>query len=289
LSVLLLLAACTIGSPSADPKPSTDRDAVPDLGSQLDRFAAALPATGPYRAPTAPERAKFLDGFATLTAGDVPEAVEALRPLGFTVRSETDPATGRRYGLAINEPRSYRSWGQYLVDLSAPTTLVVEVPHPANDLHTHQLGLTLFRAVPGVLLAVSGTNRYAAGGLGDVAHQTESLFHAVATDAAAQGLPQIQLHGFHDGTLPDAEVVISPGAGAVTDPVRQLADRVADAGFAVCRSWVNPCGRLEGTQNVQGIDAAARHTLFVHVEVSRSVRDDPTRWGALAAALDSLH
>lgn len=251
----------------------------------LDTLAATLPAAGPYRAPTLPERTRFLAGFATLAAGDLPEAVEQLRPLGFTVRSGTDPGTGRRYALATNEPHSYRSWGHYVVDLSTPTKLVVEVPHPANDLHTHQIGLALFRAQPGVLLAISGTNRYAA----DVAHAPDSLFHAVATDAAAHGLPQVQLHGFHDDTLPAAEVVVSPGAGTVTEPVLRVADRLATAGFAVCRSWVDSCGKLEGTRNVQGLDAAARDTLFLHVELSRSVRDDPTRWASLAASLTSLH
>jgi len=262
-----------------------DTRRVSDLGSMLDSFAASLPAAGPYRAPTGTERTNILAGLATLAAGDIPEAAEQLRPLGFTVRSGIDPATHRRYGLATNEPRSYRSWGHYLVDLSAPTGLLVEVPHPANDLHTDQVGLALYRAIPGVLLAISGTNRYAA----DVAHQPDSLFHAVATDAAARGLPQIQLHGFHDATLPTAEVVISPGAGALTDPVRRAADRVSDAGFVVCRSWLDACGQLEGTRNEQGIDAATRHTLFLHVEISRSVRDDSTRWGPLATALASLH
>lgn len=272
-----------------DQKLSRDRDTerVFDLGALLGTYAGALPAAGPYRVPIPAERATFLAGLATLAAGDVPTAVERLRPLGFTVRSGVDQVTGRRFALATNEPRSYRSWGHYFVDLSAPTALLVEVPHPANDLHTEQIGLALFRAVPGVLLAVSGTNRWAAGGAGDVAHRTDSLFHAVATDYAARGLPQVQLHGFHDTTLPDADVVISPGAGAVGEPVRRAADRVAEAGFVVCRSWVTDCGRLEGTRNEQGIDAAARQTVFVHVEISRSVRDDPARWASLAGALAS--
>jgi hypothetical protein len=294
VALALLVAAgvvAVIGGQHTVRNLSHDRDtrSVSDLGSMLSTFAATLPAAGPYRAPTLPERTNFLAGLATLAAGDVAEATEELRPLGFTVRSGTDPVTGRRYGLAINEPRSYRSWGQYLVDLSAPTGLVVEVPHPANDLHTDQLGLALYRTLPGVLLAVSGSNRWAAAGAGDVAHRTDSLFHAVATDYAARGLPQVQLHGFHDTTMPDADVVISPGAGALSDPVQRAADRLAAGGLSVCRSWLDACGRLEGKTNEQGIDAAARHTVFVHVELSRSIRDAPARWGSLAVALTSLH
>jgi hypothetical protein len=295
--LLLLVAAAMltasvvvlIRDPQTEQKLSHDRDTsrVPDLGAILDAFAGALPVAGPYRAPSPAERTKFLAGLATLAADDIAEATEELRPLGFMVRAGTDPDTGRPYALATNEPRSYRSWGHYLVDLSAPAALLVEVPHPTNDLHTDRLGLALYRAVPGSVLAVSGTNRWAAAGAGDVAHRTDSLFHAVAVDYAARGLPQVQLHGFHDATLPDADVVVSPGVGAVGDPVRRAADRLSDAGFTVCRSWLGDCGRLEGTRNEQGIDAAARHTVFLHVEVSRSVRDDPARWTILASALAS--
>ena len=162
---------------------------------------------------------------------------------------------------------------------------MIEVPHPNSDLHTEEIGLALYQAVPGSVLAVAGTHRRVDDGAGDVAHRTDSMFHAVAGDFAERGLPQIQLHGFHDDNLPDADVVISPGAGDAGDAVRRVADRIDDADFEVCRSWRQDCGRLEGTTNEQGRDAARQGTPFVHVEISRSIRDDRDAWSRLVRAI----
>lgn len=266
----------------ADPAPRSDP--ATDLGEEVRRFTAGLHAGAPYRPPDPDERRQLLSALRALRAGDSGRAAEEAGALGYTVRTGIDAETGRPFGLAVN-PAGERAWGWYLVDLSAPIRLVVEVPHPAFDLHTEEIGLGLYRAVPGSVLAVSGTHRRVDGGAGDVAHRTDSMFHAVARDLAEQGLPQVQLHGFHDDRLPDADVVISPGAGDAGDSVRRLADRVDEENLRVCRSWRQDCGRLEGTRNQQGRDAAERGTLFVHVEISRTVRDDHTAWSSLVRAL----
>jgi hypothetical protein len=171
-----------------------------------------------------------------------------------------------------------------LVDRPGPVRLVVEVPHPNSDLHTEEIGLALYQKVPGSVLLVAGTHRRAANGAGDVAHRTDSMFHAVASDLADRGLSQVQLHGFHDDNLPDTDVVVSPGAGDAGAAVRRVADRI-DEDFRVCRSWRQDCGRLEGTTNVQGRDAARQGTPFVHVEISRTVRDDRDTWTKLVRAI----
>jgi hypothetical protein len=248
-----------------------------DLGAEVTRFAAGLHADDPYRPPTPAERRRFLAALRELRAGRPAAA------LGFTARTGVDKKTGRRFGLLVNPPGE-RAWGWYLVDLSAPARLVVEVPHPNSDLHTEEIGLALYQAVPGSVLLVAGAHRRADGGAADVAHRTDSMFHAVAGDLAERGLPQVQLHGFHDDNLPDTDVVVSPGAGDPGVYVRRVAEAV-DADFRVCRSWQRNCGRLEGTTNVQGRDAARRGTPFVHVEISRSVRDDHAAWSRLVRAI----
>ncbi len=261
-----------------------------DLGAEVRRFAAGLDDDAPYRPPRSSERRRLLSALRALAAGESTRAADAADALGYTVRTGTDGETGRRFGLAVN-PADERAWGWYLVDLSAPVRLVIEVPHPNSDLHTEEIGLALYQAVPGSVLAVAGTHRRAgdgaggAGDAGDVAHRTDSMFHAVAHDFAERGLPQVQLHGFHDDKLPDADVVVSPGAGDAGDSVRRAAERVDDADFEVCRSWRQDCGRLEGTTNQQGRDADRQGTPFVHVEISRSVRDDPDAWSALVRAI----
>jgi hypothetical protein len=283
--VAVLLAGAFLVIANQDESDSVARsDPGTDLGEEVRRFAAGLDAGAPYRQPLPDERRRLLSALQALRAGDARRAADEAGALGYTVRTGTDRETGRPFGLAVN-PVDERAWGLYLVDLSAPSRLAVEVPHPNFDLHTEEIGLALYRAVPGSVLAVAGTHRRAGGGTGDVAHRTDSMFHAVASDLAEQGLPQVQLHGFHDENLPDADVVISPGAGDVGDSVRQVAERIDDERLRVCRSWRQDCGRLEGTRNQQGRDAAERGTLFVHVEISRTVRDDHTAWSSLVRAL----
>ena len=256
-----------------------------DLSGELGRFVAGLHADAAYRPPEPDERRQLLSALRALRAGDSRRAADEAGALGYTVRTGVDSATGRAFGLAVN-PEDERAWGWYLVDLSTPVRLVVEVPHPNFDLHTEEIGLALYRAVPGSVLAVSGTHRKVANGAGDVAHRTDSMFHAVARDLAEQGVPQVQLHGFHDDNQPDTDVVVSPGAGDAGDHVRRVADRIDDEDLRVCRSWRQDCGRLEGTSNEQGRDAAERGTVFVHLEISRSVRDDRAAWSKLVHAIE---
>lgn len=268
----------------SDSAPWRASGAATDLGAEVRRFAAGLAAGAPYRPPEPDERRQLVAALHVLRAGDAHRAADLAGALGFTVRTGVDAATGRTFGLAVN-PSGDKAWGWYLVDLSAPTRLVVEVPHPKADLRTEEIGLALYRAVPGALLAVSGTHRRVDSGAGDVAHRADSMFHAVATDLAAQGLPQVQLHGFADDSLPDADVVISPGVGDAGHSVRRLAERIDDEDLDLCRSWQSDCNGLEGTRNEQGRDAAERGTVFVHVELSRSVRDDRDAWSRLVRAI----
>jgi hypothetical protein len=268
----------TNGKPAA---PGGDGTPPTDLDAEVRRFAAGLDDDAPYRPPGPAERRRLLSALRALEAG---EPAHAAAGLGYTVRTGVDGKTGRPFGLAVN-PAGERAWGWYLVDLSAPVRLVIEVPHPNSDLHTEEIGLALFQYVPGSVLAVAGTHRRVGDDAGDVAHRTDSMFHAVTSDLAGRGLPQVQLHGFHDDNLPDTDVVISPGAGDAGDSVRRVADRIADEDFRVCRSWRQDCGRLEGTTNEQGRDAARQGTPFVHVEISRSVRDDRDAWSTLVRAI----
>jgi hypothetical protein len=264
----------------ANEEPSAPRsDATPatDLGAEVRQFAAGLDDDASYRPPEPAERRQLVSALRALEAGESEDV------LGFTMRTGTDRETGRRFGLAVNPPGE-RAWGWYLVDLSAPPRLVIEVPHPNSDLRTEEIGLALFQAVPGSVLLVAGTHRRVDDNAGDVAHRADSMFHAVASDLAERGLPQVQLHGFHDDNLPDTDVVISPGAGDAGALVRRVADRIGED-FRVCRSWRQDCGRLEGTTNEQGRDAARQGTPFVHVEISRSVRDDRDTWSGLVRAI----
>jgi hypothetical protein len=245
-------------------------------------FTSQLSAAQEYRSPKSDERRTAAAGFAAVL--DRRSAAD-FEKLGFSVHDGVDPATGRPYTIAVNEPGTERAWGMYVIDRSAPPSLVVEVPHPAFDLRTELFGVDLFRRVPGAVLLIAGAHRKADDGKADVAHEEDSVFHVVATALAGRGLAQVQLHGFHDQNLPSTDVVLSSGASLAGDAARRAATRLTADGFAVCRAWEERCKGLEGTTNVQGKLAASDGTMFLHVEMSRTVRESPERRADVVRAL----
>lgn len=267
------LLACGSAAPAA---PATLDDAV---GQLLDR----LDPDGPYRHPTPAERDRALAAADRLAFIDTTTATAgAFAPLDMNVSAATDPATGRRYALAASRPDTDRSWGILALDLTtSPPDLLVEVPHPGSDRHTERLGLALFRALPGAALLIAGAHRRAAEGAADVAHQPDTMFHALATHLADRGATQLQLHGFHDDSLADHDIVVSAGAGTSTQHTEQIADALSNADFDVCRAWTQRCGSLEGRTNAQGRAAAVHGYPFLHLEINRSTRDDHVRSATL--------
>jgi hypothetical protein len=283
LAVALALVVTTVLILGDDESPKPGPPA-PEAGldSLVTDFTSQLSAAQEYRSPKSDERRTAAAGFAAVL--DRRSAAD-FEKLGFSVRDGVDPATGRPYTIAVNEPGTERAWGMYVIDRSAPPSLVVEVPHPAFDLRTELFGVDLFRRVPGAVLLIAGAHRKADDGKADVAHEEDSVFHVVATALAGRGLAQVQLHGFHDQNLPSTDVVLSSGASLAGDAARRAATRLTADGFAVCRAWEERCKGLEGTTNVQGKLAASDGTMFLHVEMSRTVRESPERRADVVRAL----
>jgi hypothetical protein len=246
-----------------------------DLEDRLVRFAEQLNADQRYRDPHPDERRLAVDAFGHLVQTperDVAAATVALTDLGFARTEAVDAATGRRYVMYMDQADDGRAWGVVLVDLSAPTRVVIEVPHPNFDLKTERMGMRLFRSTPGAVLLMAGAHRKAANGAADVAHNEQSLFNALAAESADQHVAQIQLHGFADESLPGKDAVVSTGASFVAPVATRIADRLAEIGLATCRAWAEPCGHLEGTLNAQGRAADHAGAVFVHLELNWRVR-----------------
>ncbi|MFI5614415.1 hypothetical protein [Amycolatopsis sp. NPDC051903] len=281
VGLALALALTLLLLPGASPAPEAHGPEA-GLDTLVTEFTSALSADQAYRPPIAAERRTAATGFTALLdrrdTGD-------LRKLGFSVEDRVDPATGRPYTIATSEPGTRRAWGMYVIDRSAPPSLVVEVPHPAFDLRTELFGVDLFRRVPGAVLLVAGAHRKADDSHADVAHEEDSVFHVVAASLAARGLTQVQLHGFHNENLPSTDIVLSSGAATAGGAAHRAADRLTAAGFAVCRAWADRCTGLEGSTNVQGKAAAEDDTAFLHVEMSRTVRDSPQHREQVVGAL----
>ena len=225
VALALVVTMVLVLGDDESPKPGPP---APEAGldSLVTDFTSQLSAAQEYRSPKSDERRTAATGFAAILDR---QGAEDFEKLGFSVRDGVDPATGRPYTIAVNEPGTERAWGMYVIDRSAPPSLVVEVPHPAFDLRTELFGVDLFRRVPGAVLLIAGAHRKADDGKADVAHEEDSVFHVVATALAGRGLAQVQLHGFHDQNLPSTDVVLSSGASLAGDAARRAAD-AADGG-----------------------------------------------------------
>jgi len=254
--------------------------------------AARLAEDQPYADPSPAERDLGATGLTRLAGGDLGGAALLLEPLGFTLERGIDAASGKPFALAVAETdaTTQRRWGLYLVDLSAPPRLSVAVPHPRSDAHTEELGFRLWRAVPGSVLAMATVHRDAVAGTADHARATGTLFHRLWTGVLGPyGVPQVQPHGFADVTAPE-QVAVSTGTGLLTAVAVAVADAIAATGLVTTRAWDGTAGvGLRATRNAQGIAATAAGWVWLHVEHSRSVRDDPARWhpavDAVAAAV----
>ncbi|UQX01690.1 hypothetical protein [Streptomyces sp. RerS4] len=252
-----------------------------------------------------------------------------LSEVDYRLDTFTDAPSGRRYAevadAAVGSGRSGRGagrgWGRIYVDLDGPARWSVQVPHPLADRDTERLGAEVLRGAPGGVMVLAGAHREAASGAGgrgegdedaspekdpaDMAHRTDSVFHAVVTELTRRGLPGIQLHGFADSSAPGARAVVSTGAGdAAGAEAAALADALEGAwgarrgrvegrvrgapdgrgAAAVCRAWADPCP-LAGRTNQQGRLAAERGTRFLHLELARAVRSDA---GASAGAVRAI-
>ncbi|MGW5556131.1 hypothetical protein ACWER9_02765 [Micromonospora sp. NPDC003944] len=286
-----LIAAATLAllgpGACADAEPSSEQQRGPDPELLIDELTAGLSRDDPYRDPNAAERATARRA-ARLLVTD-PDADADLRrvfaDLGFRAHRGTDPATGRPFDLYLAEGSDDRSWGAVLVDRGTTPRTVIEVPHPGFDINTEKLGLALYRKTPASVLLVAGAHRQAAGGDADVAHNDRSLFHTLAAEFAKNSVDQIQLHGFADRNLPTSDAVVSTGSAAVTPVARRIADGLSGAGLNACRAWAQKCGQLEGKTNEQGRAAAELRAVFIHLELSWSVRRDAEARSRVATVL----
>ncbi|MFF7729299.1 hypothetical protein [Streptomyces sp. NPDC008001] len=274
-------------------KSAPEPAATVDLGRHITDYTDGITADGSYRIPTERERRAVADGVRAVLDGDRATAARRLSGVGYTVRTLADGSGGARYAEvadATREGEVRRGWGRVYVGLGGPAHWQVQVPHPSADQRTEQLGIGLLRGAPGGVLVLAGAHRAADSGAGpdaaDVAHRPDSVFAAVSDALADRHLPAVQVHGFADSSLPDHDVVVSPGSGEAGLPAaRRLAAAYRAQGLRVCEVWERYCGRLEGRTNVEGEYAGKAGVPFVHVEHSRQVRDDD---GLVAKAVRAL-
>lgn len=260
----------------------------PSLEQQVRELTDRLSPRGPYRPPEPAERDAVVGAVASLVAAGSDGAVRGvLEDAGFTVGTARTEG-GAEFLVARSDPASERSWGLIAVPLGRTPRLLVEVPHPNADYDTEDVGLAVLATVPDAVYLQAGAHRRADDERADVAHEEDSIFHAVAVDLSTRlRLPQLQLHGFGARDDLDADIVLGGGPGDPAPQVAALADRLESAGLDVCRAWTQRCSELEGRTNVQGIAAAQAGLPFAHVEMSAEIRSDPEKVAPVLATLGS--
>ncbi|MGW5677217.1 hypothetical protein ACWEV4_19400 [Streptomyces sp. NPDC003860] len=261
-----------------------------DVNDRIVRYAGQAEGRGEYEPPSDKQRERIARGVGHLLDGDREKAEQVLDDAGFRVTRLTDAVSGKRYDeVSASKSGNGARWGRLYLNADAEVRWSVQVPHPVADRDTESLGAHLMENTPGGALVVAGAHRDAGkGNAADVAHRTDSAFHAMVTELQKRRIPGIQLHGFAESSKRPYEAILSTGAvPTVTQDVTDLAGLLAGKGLRVCRGWSDRC-ELEGTTNVQGKSAKRYKATFLHVELAPKVRGDGKSAKETAAALSTV-
>ncbi len=179
--------------------------------------------------------------------------------------------------------------GVYVLKCGSPARLVVQVPHSFYDEGTLGIGLALAALPPVGALFVNTVHRYEGAppprkgddesdgaSRADLAHQPAAHFQRFTEALVSPGVLFLQVHGFSSlGGLPEAQVVLSDGTEKAPPHVVALQGRLATVLKGKSHVLVYPgdVRRLGATTNVQGKLVREKGARFVHVELSRALRD----------------
>ncbi|WP_328940411.1 hypothetical protein OG259_00980 [Streptomyces sp. NBC_00250] len=289
--IATMLIACQATPSSESEAERPNRRELVNIEDRILDYAERAKARMPYTPPDEAHREHLVQGVGHLLDGDTRKAEELLRDVGLKVTGLTDATTGRRYDeVAARNVRGVEAgWGRLYVNADTGVRWSVQVPHPVADSDTETLAARLLEDTPGGALVLAGAHRTAGRGDGaDVAHRTDSAFHAIVAELQKRGIPGAQLHGFARAADRPYDAVISTGATR-TAPAEAtaLADRMQGDGLRVCRGWSDRCP-LEGTTNVQGKSAKRHDATFLHVELAPRTRGNGSQAEKARTALSGL-
>ncbi len=175
--------------------------------------------------------------------------------------------------------------GAILVDPEGNDVLV-EVAHPGSDLKTPEVGVAVFRETRARALLVAGAHRYAwKDARCDAARASGTPFD-LAHRALLPARCVIQPHGFHreDGDYP--AIVLSAGASLPPPALAAVRRGLEVAGFeGGLWEGSDRYRSLAATKNRQGVSVRKAGGLFVHLEISRKLRENGDERRRLAAVL----
>ena len=240
---------------------------------------------GGYVKPSPGEASGFAALADAMNAGDLLGARGLAAALGYALDFCDDVVSGRQLLVARDASEPGRGWGAILVDPEGNDVLV-EVAHPGSDLRTPEVGVAVFRETRARALLVAGAHRYAwMDARCDAARASGTPFD-LAHRALLPARCVIQPHGFHreDGDYP--AIVLSAGASPPPPALAAVRRGLEVAGFEV-GLWEGSdrYRSLAATKNRQGVSVRKAGGLFVHLEISRKLRENGDERRRLAAVL----
>lgn len=173
--------------------------------------------------------------------------------LGFDLIQYTDRQTNLSFYFLVEKLSSDKGLGIYAINPNAKRRLVIEAPHPKNDMNSAEVAAKIFLETNAIALFISGTHRCAnqeastCSGqtsvcsqngtkepyrISDVAHHTCNLFHAaheafsdldLSTHTLLPLKPVfLQIHGFTQDAG-ESDIVLSDGVHRVADSSELIA------------------------------------------------------------------
>ena len=206
----------------------------------------------------------------------------------------------------LSEGQQRRGAGAVVIRIGPAAPMLVEAPHTFFDSGTLPIALAVFERQHARALLVNTAHRYVArlgkepeqnareedstASISDVAHTKRSFFLAAhnALLAVDPGAWTVQLHGFQDASAKGVDVILSASVtNADTTPVaRELGDLL---GAASVRTYPDEIKVLGALTNIQAESSKRAGAPFLHIEMSRSLRDklvaDTTLRSRFAAAI----
>lgn len=297
----------TAKGPVALPPPT---EAPPDTiiaakeGHVLDKMKARRDAAAVrYVPPTSAELEAFGAWFRSVVAAAEADTLGVSQaPLGFELDT-----SGAPLWLAGERTSHKRGAGAFVVRTGPALNWVVQAPHTFFDVGTLEIAVTCFEVLNARALLINTVRRsnsskddlqheeraeFARSGEADsdLAHAPRSFFSTAHSTfvQAATSYSALQIHGFRDELLPQVSVVVS-AAGTNASAGALARHLQAVLGPEAVRLYPSQVKKLGGTRNAQAQLSKASGSAFIHLELSRTLRNrlkaDPEHRHTFAAAL----
>lgn len=213
-----------------------------------------------------------------------------------------DELTGDNYDMFSEKNPIQRGWGTFVINRNFRKRLFVHVNHPLDDGNAPVIGTEFFRRMHGRALLIAGTSKNANEdpAESDVARSPRTVFQRWHEMLSDPSYVSISVHGFtsskFDEPIRSTDVVISNGRTSdeqwgISQLSLSFRDSLRGAGFT-CGLAMYDSGyaRLAGGWNPQGVfsNDSIGFGRWLNLELSQSVRFDPSRYKLLISATDKV-